>query len=400
MVRPKKIWSAVGQLALATLAVGLSGALSSNPLLYAQSSSTDASILANRSATGAAVRGLSPDVGVDGHGANFGVVGRQSGAEEGYGGYFTSEDGVGIFGRTFASPSTQNPDVPGVWGVSDHGVGVLGETLSAFGLGVYGRAATGVGVFGETGGSGVFGFGEAFGVQGWASAPEAGAGYGGYFSTDTGIGVYGETTAVPTTTNSLPAGVSGFSENGAGIFGSAGEFAWAGYFDGHVRIDGSLVVSDSIFAEDKSGYLFDVAWNADDEPLVRGDVVAVVGLAPESGGGALPVPAVRRVSEAVSGGVIGVADRRVVRTVNGRNRTEDGPVAPGELVGVVTVGAFAAVRADASFGAIRPGDLLVSSPTPGHAMRADRPPPGTVIGKALEPLDGGSGTIGVMVALQ
>jgi hypothetical protein len=36
-----------------------------------------------------------------------------------------------------------------------------------------------------------------------------------------------------------------------------------------------------------------------------------------------------------------------------------------------------------------PGDLLVSSSTPGHAMKAGRknPPAGTVIGKALERLD-------------
>ena len=34
------------------------------------------------------------------------------------------------------------------------------------------------------------------------------------------------------------------------------------------------------------------------------------------------------------------------------------------------------------WGSIRPGDLLVTSGTRGHAMRDDSPPVGTVIGKA------------------
>ncbi len=41
---------------------------------------------------------------------------------------------------------------------------------------------------------------------------------------------------------------------------------------------------------------------------------------------------------------------------------------------------------DAAYGTIKVGDLLTSSPTPGHAMRADDPKPGTIVGKALQPL--------------
>jgi hypothetical protein len=51
-------------------------------------------------------------------------------------------------------------------------------------------------------------------------------------------------------------------------------------------------------------------------------------------------------------------------------------------------------------GPIHPGDLLVTSASPGHAMRADDPPPGTVLGKALESLDSGAGLILVLVTLQ
>ena len=49
----------------------------------------------------------------------------------------------------------------------------------------------------------------------------------------------------------------------------------------------------------------------------------------------------------------------------------------------------------------RPGDLLVSSPTAGHAMRAPDPAsPGAVIGKALESLEAGTGKIRMIVMLR
>ena len=58
------------------------------------------------------------------------------------------------------------------------------------------------------------------------------------------------------------------------------------------------------------------------------------------------------------------------------------------------------VKVDAWYGSIQVGDLLTSSPTPGHAMRADDPRPGTVIGKALEALESGTGKISVLVMLR
>lgn len=57
-------------------------------------------------------------------------------------------------------------------------------------------------------------------------------------------------------------------------------------------------------------------------------------------------------------------------------------------------------KVDAGYGSIRVGDLLTTSPTPGHAMRADDPEPGTVIGKALEGLETGTGSILVLVTLR
>ena len=58
------------------------------------------------------------------------------------------------------------------------------------------------------------------------------------------------------------------------------------------------------------------------------------------------------------------------------------------------------VKVDAGYGSIRIGDLLTTSPTAGHAMRAENPVPGSIIGKAMESLDDGTGTIMVFVMLR
>ena len=65
-------------------------------------------------------------------------------------------------------------------------------------------------------------------------------------------------------------------------------------------------------------------------------------------------------------------------------------------------------KVDASYAPIKPGDLLTTSDTPGHAMKAQPVVigeveiyrPGTTLGKALEPLDSGTGVIEVLVTLQ
>ena len=75
---------------------------------------------------------------------------------------------------------------------------------------------------------------------------------------------------------------------------------------------------------------------------------------------------------------------------------------PVALAGVVPC------KVSAENGAIQPGDLLVTSNTPGHAMRADPIEvdgvtfyrPGTILGKAMEPLESGTGVILVLVSLQ
>jgi len=58
------------------------------------------------------------------------------------------------------------------------------------------------------------------------------------------------------------------------------------------------------------------------------------------------------------------------------------------------------VKASAENGPIEPGDLLTTSSTPGHAMRADHFVGGAIIGKALEGLSEGTGVIKMLVMLQ
>jgi hypothetical protein len=57
---------------------------------------------------------------------------------------------------------------------------------------------------------------------------------------------------------------------------------------------------------------------------------------------------------------------------------------------------------DASQGAIEPGDLLTTSPTPGHAMKAvdTAKAQGAIIGKAMTGLKEGKGLVLVLVTLQ
>ncbi len=59
-------------------------------------------------------------------------------------------------------------------------------------------------------------------------------------------------------------------------------------------------------------------------------------------------------------------------------------------------------KVSAENGAIRPGDLLVSSATEGYAMKGTDATRmmGAVIGKAMGRLDKGTGTIEVLVSLQ
>ena len=126
-------------------------------------------------------------------------------------------------------------------------------------------------------------------------------------------------------------------------------------------------------------------------------------------------------AEDLEPGMVVILDKRTGNTVKASTTSYDTTVAgvvsaaPGIILGegspskeqVATTGRVR-VRVDASHGAIEIGDLLVTSDIPGTAMKSapvqvagiSMHRPGTIIGKALEPLNGGTGEILVLLSLQ
>jgi len=151
---------------------------------------------------------------------------------------------------------------------------------------------------------------------------------------------------------------------------------------GNIKATGNLKADGTIEAKYQ-----DVAeWVDAVEPLPTATVVA-----------AHPTRAnhVRRSAKAYDTAVLGVVSTQPGLLLGEKG---DGKVA-------VSQSGRVKVKVDARYGAIKPGDLLVSSPIAGVAMRS-RPArngmhrPGTIIGKALEALPRGRGEILVLLTLQ
>lgn len=100
-------------------------------------------------------------------------------------------------------------------------------------------------------------------------------------------------------------------------------------------------------------------------------------------------------------------DRTVAGVVSGANginpglvMQQEGSIAAGTLPVALTGRVY--VWADATYGAIQPGDLLTTSDTPGHTMKvADHEQAqGAVLGKAMSGLAEGRGFVLVLISLQ
>jgi hypothetical protein len=214
--------------------------------------------------------------------------------------------------------------------------------------------------------------------------------------------------------------------------------------NGAVRVEGNLVVAGS-----KTGYVVDHMQNADDVALQTGDVVIIADDSVAPVLGQIPTPRIKRASSANDTAVVGVvdqvtfvpdastrqayeaqqnADRDATARAQGVSRDETSKLAPmaaiqnrisdaagtlhadeqatsaapGGYCSVVTLGAYKAVKVDASFGAIRAGDLLTTSAHAGYAMKVQNKAAasGAIIGKALSSLASGTGTVTVMVTLK
>jgi hypothetical protein len=232
----------------------------------------------------------------------------------------------------------------------------------------------------------------------------------------TGLAQGDGSTGVEGTTNSqtgFAAGVTGTANgstgNGVGIFGQAlSPNGIAGLFinrpggdilHGAVsqnpdktvfRVDGNgTVFADGGFRPFGADFAESVAVKGGSENYAPGDLMVI----DPSG--------VRRLSlsqSPYSTLVAGIYSTQpgVVASTHGVDEALPNNEVPLAVVGIVPC------KVTAENGPIAPGDLLVTSSTPGHAMKGtDRSRMlGAVVGKALEPLQKGSGVIQVLVTLQ
>jgi len=305
--------------------------------------------------------------------------------------------------------------------------GVVGESASTSGRGVYGEASAAsgytYGVYGRSYST------DGWGVAGWASANSGAnrgvygqsnspAGYGGYFLNNSadGVALYAvgsgstrdkATLRVENTeadrgmaaylTNSSNYATAHFANGGSGevLYLQNGGTDVNGTGGGDFITAVNNPEGDIQFRVTTSGQgRSDVGWTTPAEDFAE-MLPAVPGLEP---GDVLVVGAdgkLARSTQAYQPTVVGVYSTRP-GFVGGQ------PV-EGELEGHIPLAVVGVVpvKASAENGPICPGDLLVASATPGHAMKAGpNPPQGTVIGKALEGLEEGTGVIQMLVVLQ
>jgi hypothetical protein len=250
-----------------------------------------------------------------------------------------------------------------VRGVSGRGTGVLGESDER------------EGVRGETRSTR---FAAVAGVARSRSLDPSGAASTGVWgSSQVGEGVHGETQSA---TYAAVAGIQlNADSSGAGVYGEHRGDGPAGYFKGNVVVTKDIILANADCAEE-----FDIA---DPDAVDPGTVVVI------DQDGALQRSR-KAYDKRVAGIVSGAGDCKPALILDRKDvRPNRQPVA---LVGKVFC------KVDAQYSAIEVGDLLTSSPTPGHAMKACDPFRGfgAVIGKALRPLAEGRGLIPVLVALQ
>ena len=288
----------------------------------------------------------------------------------GLGVFGSSTGGVGIRGESFGGGHAGGT---GVNGVSVGGIGVWGQDM-AKGVGVKGDSNSGAGVMGESKGSdGVLGISHSNGNAGVSGVNDSGGspGYGVWGSSQGGEGVHGESTA------SNWAAVAAINKGGGPGLWAAG--TPAAHFEGNVEVTGDVVLAGQDVAED---FFVPRA-----QQIVRGTVMVI------NDEDALQVSN-QAYDRRVAGVVSGAGNLRPA-LILGSEKSGDNRL-PIALMGKVFC------KVDARYARIEVGDLLTTSPTPGHAMKAKDPVKafGSVIGKALRPLREGQGMIPILIALQ
>ena len=329
-------------------------------------------------------------------------------------GTHTKSGGVGLLGvaksnGVHGKSTGDGLGSAGVFGEAIDGPGVSGSSISSVGMdakSVSGPAALRA-IHEGTGGPGVLGVSKANGVHGKSTGD--GLGSAGVFgeaidgpgvsgSSISSVGMdarsengpaalravgVGRTNGVIGHGTGTGTGVVAISENGIGISGKGGKLA--GQFEGDVLIHGHLHCDDVHCPNGDCAEDFDIAHPNRAEP----GTVMVVG------------------AEGTLYESVLAYDKRVAGVVSGAGRFKPALVLdrqPGTSANRKSIALLGKTycKADASHAPIEVGDLLTTSQTPGHAMKAADPLRafGAVLGKALLPLATGRGLIPILIALQ
>lgn len=323
----------------------------------------------------------------------------------------TPQAGVGVHAKSAAAGVVgESTTWHGVAGLSESTTGGQGVFGGAVGTGVAGVSKTWLGVYGETnapanaGAAGVWGEGKAGGdgVKGQASG-QGKAAVAGFHLTNQGYGVFGQGSP----------GVNGFSHAGTGVVGASDQETGvhgrgvtgglfegsaagitakgggdardlAGFFNGNVEVIKTVKTFDVFITGSDCAEDFDVTSSAHIEP---GTVMVI-------GDDARLVESRRAYDKRVAGIISGAADYKP-GIVLGKDVSRKDRV-PLALIGKVFC------KVDATYAPIKVGDLLTTSHTEGHAMKAEDPLKafGAVVGKALAPLSEGRSLLPILVALQ
>ena len=293
---------------------------------------------------------------------------------------------------SYATPPTWLPFLPlqgAICGVCDLGIGVRGE--SSQGPGVFGHSSAGPGIYGVS------------------SAP----------SSNNSAGVYGNSigfdAVVGETSSEAHAGVTGrnLTTGGAGVYGVGGQYA--GKFDGNVLVNGShhITSSQQVGGDSTVSGKLNVAGDSN----ITGTLYVATDITMSAADCAEDFY-VDREACAEPGTVVILDstcvlqvcrqeyDKRVVGVLSGA-----GPYRPALILDRTSttkermpVALFGKVycKVDANYAPIEVGDLLTTSLTAGHAMKAVTPERafGAVIGKSMQALNSGQGLIPILVALQ
>ncbi len=342
-------------------------------------SGTDAAVLARNTAlTGPAYGTRAETQSILGI-ANYGYASSASGFTRGFQGRVDSPDGTAMEGIAYASSGST---------VALHGITY---SPSAKALLAESTAYTGTnyGVYAQAGGDAY-----SAAVFGTETNNSAAVTYGVYgkSASSLGVGVLGYNTSTSGTTSGIfgrvdsPSGSAGEFDNGSGgnVYIGRSRGIKVARIDGtgKLYINGGTQTGGADFAESVRVRGSRVEYQPGDVLLIDPDNNRQILLS--------KTPYATTVAGIYSTkpGVLGTP-----HTMDAPEFAQEIPVA---MIGIVPC------KASAENGPIRRGDLLVTSTTAGHVMRgSDRARMlGAIVGKALQPLDSGTGVIECMVTLQ